>query len=535
METRILADLALFGALVMESNQAGFPENPKIGTFIIKDQCLFGYLKIGDLETWYPFASKTNSYIHTQGLASTTWVVNHMLGTNNVWYQVRDNQGQIVSVGKTDIDENKFSLNFTEAIIGTVVVVAPDSINVPVIKASSITIAEGAVELNSSGVYVNGSRVLTNANIADDIAAAVAPKANQATTYTKTETDNRIQAIVGAAPGALDTLEEIAAQLADDQNAVAALTASVISGDASTLVSANAYTDSSIASEVTARTSAIATASSNTLTAAETYTDINISTALVTAASDATTKANNAIAYTDNVLAVETGARVAAISALDSAKLSLSGGTMTGAIGFAAAQTWPTFNQSTTGSAASVSGTITAALESSALATGIADSTVYLRGDRIWAAVPASFPEVADNTTTNSTQYPVFANAASGPLSSAYVSSTKFTFNPSTGDLSATNFNSLSDIRYKENVKSLDFKTFEPLFNSINPVEFTWKDTKRKAFGFIAQEIEEIMPELITTNDQGIKTVGYTQVIPMLVAAIKDLQSQINTLKNSKE
>ena len=324
METRILADLALFGALVMESNEAGFPENPRIGTFIIKDQCLFGYLKIGDLETWYPFASKTNSYIHTQGLASTTWVVNHMLGTSNVWYQVRDPQGQILGVGKTDIDEDKFSLNFTEATLGTVVVVAPDSINVPTIKATSITIAEGAVEINSGGVFVEGERVLTSANIADDIATAVAPKADQATTYTKTETDSRIQAVVGAAPSALDTLQEIAAQLANDQNAVAALTASVISGDASTLSSANAYTDTNIASEVITRNTAITLATSSTLAAAETYANTNISAALVTASTDATTKANNAIAYTDNVLAVETSARIAADTALTSSISGLS-------------------------------------------------------------------------------------------------------------------------------------------------------------------------------------------------------------------
>jgi phage-related tail fiber protein len=45
--------------------------------------------------------------------------------------------------------------------------------------------------------------------------------------YTKTETDSRIQAVVGAAPAALDTLKEIADQLASDESAVAALTLSV--------------------------------------------------------------------------------------------------------------------------------------------------------------------------------------------------------------------------------------------------------------------------------------------------------------------
>lgn len=57
--------------------------------------------------------------------------------------------------------------------------------------------------------------------------AALNLKANQSTTYSKTETDDRIQAIVGAAPGALDTLVEIAAQLAADESAVAALTTTV--------------------------------------------------------------------------------------------------------------------------------------------------------------------------------------------------------------------------------------------------------------------------------------------------------------------
>ena len=52
-------------------------------------------------------------------------------------------------------------------------------------------------------------------------------KANQATTYTKIESDARIQAVVGAAPLALDTLAEIATQLASDESAAAALVTTV--------------------------------------------------------------------------------------------------------------------------------------------------------------------------------------------------------------------------------------------------------------------------------------------------------------------
>lgn len=50
-------------------------------------------------------------------------------------------------------------------------------------------------------------------------------KADKASTYTKTETDNRIQAVVGAAPAALDTLNEIAAALNDDPNFAGTMTA----------------------------------------------------------------------------------------------------------------------------------------------------------------------------------------------------------------------------------------------------------------------------------------------------------------------
>jgi hypothetical protein len=58
---------------------------------------------------------------------------------------------------------------------------------------------------------------------------ALNTKADQATTYTKTETDSRIQAVVGAAPAALDTLVEIAAQLASDESAASALATTVAS------------------------------------------------------------------------------------------------------------------------------------------------------------------------------------------------------------------------------------------------------------------------------------------------------------------
>ena len=193
METRIYNDVALHGALVMSKNESGFPENPQIGTIIVKDYCLYAYIRIGGMETWYPFANKTNSYVHVQGEAALTWTVDHNLGTDDVWMQVKDESGNIVRVGKTTIDENSFTLNFTQATKGTVVVVAPDTIDVPGVKATSINVANDSVIIDNSGVRVNGSYVLTSANIETQINNAVAVE-----TSARIAADTTLQANIDA-------------------------------------------------------------------------------------------------------------------------------------------------------------------------------------------------------------------------------------------------------------------------------------------------------------------------------------------------
>lgn len=200
METRIYNDVALHGALVMSKNESGFPENPQIGTIIVKDFCLYAYIRIGGMETWYPFANKTNSYVHVQGEAALTWTVVHNLGTADVWIQVKDESGNIVQVGKTTIDENSFTLNFTQATKGTVVVVAPDTIDVPGVKATSINVANDSVIIDNSGVRVNGSYVLTSANIETQINNAVAVETSARISADST-LQNSIDAEVARATG----------------------------------------------------------------------------------------------------------------------------------------------------------------------------------------------------------------------------------------------------------------------------------------------------------------------------------------------
>jgi len=55
-------------------------------------------------------------------------------------------------------------------------------------------------------------------------------------------------------------------------------------------------------------------------------------------------------------------------------------------------------------------------------------------------ATPVSYASVTDDTTTNATRYPLFANQTSGNLTTEYTSSTKLQYNPSTGVLTSTGF-----------------------------------------------------------------------------------------------
>ena len=92
-----------------------------------------------------------------------------------------------------------------------------------------------------------------------------------------------------------------------------------------------------------------------------------------------------------------------------------------------------------------------------------------------------------------------------------------------------------SDKRLKENVKNIQ----SPLekISKINGVTFDWiqkegvHGNEGHDIGVIAQEIEEVLPEVVTTRDSGYKAVKYEKIVPLLIEAIKEQQEQINELK----
>ncbi len=108
-----------------------------------------------------------------------------------------------------------------------------------------------------------------------------------------------------------------------------------------------------------------------------------------------------------------------------------------------------------------------------------------------------------------------------------------------TGDLSCENVNATGDVtafftsdrRLKNNITPIT-SPLEKLMQ-ISGVNFEWDETlqdlhKGTDVGVIAQEIETVLPEAVTTRVNGYKAVNYEKVIPLLVEAIKELQEKLN-------
>jgi len=150
-----------------------------------------------------------------------------------------------------------------------------------------------------------------------------------------------------------------------------------------------------------------------------------------------------------------------------------------------------------------------------------------------WGSVGGSI-NVANEVSVNSSNYYIlFTNSSAGNITSTNVATSKLYFNPSTGTVSATNFNSLSDLQEKENVETL--KNAVEMLASIRGVRFTWKETGAPSLGVIAQELLQVAPELVTRNEQGVHTVNYAGLNAILIEAMKDLHSQVQLLRTEIE
>jgi len=100
----------------------------------------------------------------------------------------------------------------------------------------------------------------------------------------------------------------------------------------------------------------------------------------------------------------------------------------------------------------------------------------------------------------------------------------------SSGIVTAQDFDALSDINYKENINTVNNALIK--VEQLRGVKFDWKESGSPSYGVIAQELEQVLPELVHGNDP--KTVNYNGIIGVLIEAIKELRAEVEELKNAK-
>jgi len=180
--------------------------------------------------------------------------------------------------------------------------------------------------------------------------------------------------------------------------------------------------------------------------------------------------------------------------------------------------------------------------------------TVGAGGSVTWQAVTStgaiSGITITDDTSTPGLKYPLFTSATSGSVTGQFVDTNGIVYNTSTnclgigslaptsrldiigdvrvvGVVTATDFNSSSDSTLKHDIQVIENPIEKVL--QLNGVRFNWNETGKPSVGVIAQEIELVLPELVSDTDP--KTVNYNGLIGLLIECVKDQQNQIDELK----
>ena len=111
----------------------------------------------------------------------------------------------------------------------------------------------------------------------------------------------------------------------------------------------------------------------------------------------------------------------------------------------------------------------------------------------------------------------------------------------------STTYATTSDYRVKEDVQEMEGATERLL--QLNPVNFKWKGSEIRTDGFLAHEVDAIVPEAVVgvkdateevTDDEGVTTtvdslqaLDQAKLVPLLIKTIQELEARIAALENA--
>ena len=178
-----------------------------------------------------------------------------------------------------------------------------------------------------------------------------------------------------------------------------------------------------------------------------------------------------------------------------------------------------------------------AATEISGIATvtvsgGVVAANFYGNGSNL-TNISSDDVLLTDAGSSATTHFIPFAANATGNegLKTDADSGEALTYVPSTGVLSAKEFDTLSDARYKADIETIEGAMAK--VNNLRGVEYNWKSNGDASVGVIAQEVQAVYPQLTTESEERL-SVNYNGLVGLLIQAVKELSAEVEELKSRK-
>jgi len=98
-----------------------------------------------------------------------------------------------------------------------------------------------------------------------------------------------------------------------------------------------------------------------------------------------------------------------------------------------------------------------------------------------------------------------------------------------TGAITGSTINATSDRRLKKNIVTIDYPL--DIVANLNGVRYQWINNDEPSAGLIAQDVEVVMPELVSDTGDGMKSINYNGIIGALVESVKQLNTELTALR----
>lgn len=134
-----------------------------------------------------------------------------------------------------------------------------------------------------------------------------------------------------------------------------------------------------------------------------------------------------------------------------------------------------------------------------------------------------------ENDSNVIVEYPAYSLISKNPSTSDMTHKFFYKLDVIGGITASGNIESTSDIRIKENLEIIE----NPIdkIKELNGYTYNKNGEEKRSAGLVAQEVEKVLPEVVSENSDGIKSLAYGNIVALLVETVKEQQKQIDELK----